>query len=108
MSPPGDSKSYIHGNGQAQVPVTVTLNSAGWEATGVINDLNLPMNGLRDGRFDASGQGGRRIGDGEERRRRWPNKAEIALRKKNLEERDRARAAELALREVLDSIKVAR
>ena len=76
-------------------PAGVSLNRAGWEATGVINDI---PSASRDHRYNSR----------REQPRRFLSKIEIDQRKKALEDRDRGRAAELALKEVLDSIKAAK
>lgn len=77
-------------------PSRTVLNRAGWQATGVINDLpplekEEPISYKRQ---TAS---------------RKPSIKETLVRKQDaLEERDRGRAAELALIEVLESVKAAK
>ena len=76
-------------------PMGMSLNRAGWEATGVINDI---PSATRDNRYNSR----------REQPHRLLSKMEMDQRKKALEDKDRGRAAELALREVLDSIKAAK
>lgn len=78
-------------------PVKISMNKVNWTNTGVINDLPLAAH---DGAVGAS--------------RPWtpPRRAsvkeELNRRHTTLEERDRARAAEYALREVLQNVKAAK
>ena len=72
-------------------------NTANWQATGVINDL--PPTPRED--------------QGAQFQRRTPPrgasiKEELTRRQTGLEERDRGRAAELALKEVIESVKAAK
>ena len=83
-------------NGES-APVVHGINRANWTATGVINDLPPTP----------SQNGGIRYDIRREQPRRIPNKVAILQRQKTVEERDQARAAQLALREVLDSLKAA-
>lgn len=76
-------------------PVRTVLNRLNWQSTGVINDLP-PVSREDDLPF------GRRPS------RRISVKEEIVHKRNALEERDRARAAELALQEVLGSVKAAK
>ena len=72
-------------------------NTANWQATGVINDLPP------EPREDHATQVQKRTPS-----RRESVKEEITRRQIGLEERDRGRAAELALKEVLESVKAAK
>ncbi|MCJ1402541.1 hypothetical protein MMC11_005761 [Xylographa trunciseda] len=90
---PSIARHYTNGDHSDRPPITM-LHRAGWEATGVINDIPPAT---RDGRYDLR----------RDQPRRLPTKTDMAQRKKALEERDRGRAAELALKEVLDSVKAA-
>ncbi|MCJ1379643.1 hypothetical protein MMC17_002745 [Xylographa soralifera] len=90
---PSAARHYTNGDHSDRPPITM-IHRAGWEATGVINDIPLTT---RDGRYDTR----------RDQPRRLPVKIDMAQRKKSLEERDRGRAAELALKEVLDSVKAA-
>ena len=92
---PSVVRRYTNGDHVESRPATIRLNHPSWEATGVINDIPAAT---RDGRYDARRDHARRLA----------TKNEIAQKKKTAEERDRGRAAELALREVLDSIKAAK
>ncbi|MCJ1395263.1 hypothetical protein MMC18_008147 [Xylographa bjoerkii] len=90
---PSVARHYTNGDHSDRPPITL-LHRAGWEATGVINDIPPAT---RDGRYDMR----------RDQPRRLPTKTDMAQRKKITEERDRGRAAELALKEVLDSVKAA-
>jgi hypothetical protein len=81
-----------HSDGE---PIRTYLNKPNWQSTGVINDLP-PM--TEDARYSRKlSQPGR------------PSVKEEIMQKQNiLEERDRARAAELALKEVLESVRAAK
>ena len=94
---PSSSQQFQNGEKVEQAQLKTYFNSASWHTTGVINDIPPTP---RDGRprYDSRRDQPRRI----------PLKAEVAERQKALEERDRGRAAELALREVLDSVKAAK
>lgn len=72
-------------------------NTANWQATGVIN--NLPPTPAEE----QVAQFQRRTSS-----RRASIKEDLSRRQSSLEERDRGRAAELALKEVLESVKAAR
>ena len=76
-------------------PVRTVLNRTNWQSTGVINDLP-PISREDKSLF------GRRPS------RRVSVKEDIIHKQNALEERDRARAAELALQEVLGSVKAAK
>lgn len=82
-----------HANGG---PVKVSLNQANWQATGVINDLPPPT------RESPSSYHNRK-----DMMRRISVKANMSRKQDTQEERDQARAAELALQEVLGSVKAA-
>lgn len=78
-------------------PIRTFWNQANWQATGVINDLPTAS---RDEHIPHS-------------RRRTPSrrgsvKEEISRRQHGLEERDRAQAAEIALKEVLENVRAAK
>lgn len=78
-------------------PVRTFLNKPNWQTTGVINDLPpVPPEGQLP--FARRRSPSRRISV----------KEEITHKQNALEERDRARAAELALQEVLGSVRAAR
>ena len=72
-------------------PIRTYLNKPNWQSTGVINDIDPAIY--------------HRI---QSPSRRASIKAEIEHKQHMLEERDRARAAELALNEVLESVKFAK
>ena len=76
-------------------PVRTVLNRLNWQSTGVINDLP-PVLREDDSPF------GRRHSRG------MSVKEELINKQNALEERERARAAELALQEVLGSVKAAK
>ena len=88
-----------NGNGNDGEAFRTFVNQANWQATGVINELPPTP---RDQKSTAS------LGS----RRAAPSKIPVkdSLRRKEdlLEAVDRARALELALREVLESYKVAK
>ena len=93
---PAMIRKYINTDNGDGAQVTISLNRANWQSTGVINDLPpTPRHGPVgfDSRRDSM--------------RRGTIKSDIAKRQKAMEERDRGKAAELALKEVLDSIKAA-
>ncbi|MCJ1474175.1 hypothetical protein MMC13_002833 [Lambiella insularis] len=92
---PSIARHHTNGDHSVRTPLT-RGNRAGWEATGVINDI--PPATTRDARFDIR----------REPQRRPLNKTDITQRKQAVEDRDRGHAAELALKEVLDSLKVAK
>ena len=94
-SPP--STTHYTGTGHQEAPPSrVNFNRPSWQATGVINDLPpvirespsypKPRNTVR----------------------RASTKEEIARKQDALEEKERGRAAELALKEVLESVKAAK
>ena len=94
---PSGSRQFQNGD-QAEKPQFKTyLNSASWHSTGVINDIPPTPS---DGRI--------RYDIRKDQPHRSSTKNDIVQRQKALEERDRGRAAELALREVLDSVKAAK
>ena len=93
---PAVIRKYINTDNADGAQVTISLNRANWQSTGVINDIPpTPRHGGMsfDGRRDSI--------------RRGPIKNDVVRRQKAMEERDRGRAAELALKEILDSIKAA-
>lgn len=76
-------------------PITTYLNKPNWQTTGVINDIPpIADHALYSRRVSPP--------------RRPSVKEEILHKQTVLEERDRARAAELALKEVLESVKAAK
>ena len=89
-------RKFINTDNGDGAQVTISLNRANWQSTGVINDIPPTP------RHNAMNYDGRR-----ENLRRGTIKNDVAKRQKALEERDRGKAAELALQEVLDSIKAA-
>lgn len=91
---PSIARHHTNGDHPDRTPVT-RFNRAGWQATGVIN--NIPS-ATRDARFDMR----------RDQQRKLPSKTDITQRKHALEDQDRSHAAELALREVLDSLKAAK
>ncbi len=76
-------------------PIRTYLNKPNWQSTGVINDLPSVIDQAIYPRLSSPS-------------RRTSVKEEIIHKQNMLEERDRARAAELALREVLDNVKAAK
>ena len=75
----------------------INFNRANWHVTGVINDIPpTPRDGAPKYELRRDQQ------------RRVSVKSDIAQRQKVLDEKDTGRAAELALREILDSIKAAK
>lgn len=94
---PSVGRHYHNGDQPRKEKVIPRLNEANWQATGVINNLpSTPRDGLtrHDPRRDSS--------------RRASVKHEFIRRHEGVEERDNGRAAELALKEVLGSIRAAR
>lgn len=92
---PSISQRYINGGPRDRPIVKTRLNAPNWESTGVINDLPYTFQEEKlDNRKDAQ--------------RRTHNRADHVRNKQLSEERDRGIAAELALKELLDSIKVAK
>ena len=88
----GGSANVHHSDG---APVRTFLNRLNWHATGVINDLP-PISHEEEPPFSRRPS------------RRVSVKEEIIHKQNALEERDRAQAAELALQEVLGSVKAAK
>ena len=101
LTPFRDQRSPSSQGGFANVqhsdsaPVRTVLNRLNWQSTGVINDLP-PVHRDDEAAF------GRRPS------RAISVKEEIIQKQNALEERERARAAELALQEVLGSVKAAK
>ena len=94
---PSVQKAYSSAITDDTGAVRTFWNTANWQATGVIN--NLPPTPRED--------------QGAQFQRRTPPrgasiKEELTRRQTGLEERDRGRAAELALKEVLESLKAAK
>ena len=94
-SPPSPTH-YINSGPLDGGPVRISLNRPTWQATGVINDLPPVI------RESPSYPKPRNM------IRRASTKEEILRKQDALEERERGRAAELALREVLESVKSAK
>jgi hypothetical protein len=92
---PSVAQRFTNGDLVNKVPTIISLNAPSWEATGVMNDIPSVSSG---GRPEAK----------RDQLRRSSHKNETILRKKLNEEREKGRAVELALREVLDSLKAAR
>ena len=76
--------------------MSVGINKPNWTSTGVINDIPSALEDSHDG------NGKRR-----ESARKGSVKEELTRKQIALEERDLARAAELALRDVLGNVKAA-
>ena len=76
-------------------PIRTYLNKPNWQSTGVINDIPSVADQAPYARMHSPS-------------RRASVKEEIVHKQAVLEERDRARAAELALREVLDNVQAAK
>ncbi|MCJ1253521.1 hypothetical protein MMC24_001333 [Lignoscripta atroalba] len=94
---PSIGRQYTNGDHPRRELVHTRLNTANWQATGVINDIP-PTPRDEQPRYELRRDPTRRIS----------SKNELAQRQKAMEDRDRGRAAELALREVLDSVKAAK
>ena len=77
--------------------VKIGINTPNWTSTGVINDLPPSVE-----------EGAENNGKRRNSARRLSVKAELTRKHMALEERDRARAAELALRDVLGTLKAAK
>lgn len=86
------------------------INQPSWEATGVINDIpSLSRNGSAKPNWDAEDDMTRRNADGKRSMsKQMLAKSTFDQKQKMLEALDNARAAELALREVLGSIRAAK
>ncbi|KAI9781888.1 MAG: hypothetical protein M1835_004173 [Candelina submexicana] len=97
---PSPSLGAHNGGESIGQKIRTRLNEAAWQATGVIRDLPTPTPAQ-------IGRGPPRIEPKRDLSRSWPIKNGIDRRRTIEEERDEARAAELALREVLGSIKAA-
>lgn len=89
----------------------ILLNNATWHTTGVINDIPLITRNGESGRWDQDGEGDRHRRGGDGRRavsRQMIAKSTFDQKQKMMELTDNARAAELALREVLGSVRAAK
>ena len=95
-SPPAQ-KAYSSGLTDEAGAVKTYWNTANWQATGVINDLPPTPREDQVAHFQRDTTS-----------RRVSVKEELTRRQAGAEERDRGRAAELALKEVLESVKVAK
>lgn len=94
---PSVGRQYHNGDQPRKEKVILRLNEANWQATGVINNIpSTPRDGLtrHDPRRDGS--------------RRTSVKHNFVRQHEGLDERDNGRAAELALKEVLGSIRAAK
>ena len=76
-------------------PIRTYLNRPNWQSTGVINDIPSMRDHTTPSRMQSPS-------------RRHSVKEEILHKQNVLEERDQARAVELALKEVLDSVRAAK
>ena len=94
---PIGSRPYVNGDPSNANNVQLSFNQPSWEATGVMNDLPMP-----------SSNGTPRLNTRRDDHQRASQKNDLLRRQKALEERDRGRAAELALKEVLDSVRAAK
>ena len=92
---PSTQSGYANVQHSDRAPVRTVLNRPNWQSTGVINDIP-PVPREDESPFGRRPSRGRSV------------KEEIAQRQTALEERERARAAELALQEVLGSVKAAK
>ncbi|MCJ1309736.1 hypothetical protein MMC25_003397 [Agyrium rufum] len=93
---PSIAKGYLHSEDGDGAPVAIRLNHPNWQSTGVIN--NLPPTP-------------RQIGARYDPRRDFQRssiKEDLVKKQRQVEERDKGKAAELALREVLDSLRAAK
>jgi hypothetical protein len=101
---PGDTSRDTKG-------ATMHLNNATWHTTGVMNDIpSITRNG-DSGRWEAEGDTDRLRRGGDGRRsvsRQILAKSTFDQKQKMLEALDSARAAELALKEVLGSVRAAK
>ena len=88
---------YMNGESSYTKSVTCRLNAPNWQVTGVINDIPSTPGESRQGYVQ-----GRDVPS------RVSTKIDISQNHKAMEERDRCRAVELALREVLDSVNAAK
>lgn len=94
---PQTSRGYTNVLNPEEGAIKTYWNQLNWQATGVINDLPpIP----KDDQLSAA-------------RRRTPSrmgfiKEDLTRRQRNVEERDRGQAAELALKEVLESVRSAK
>lgn len=80
-----------------------------WEATGVINELGLPEGGVAGGEADPDDLNrGSRAGASQRSVSRQSLKQQLEMRQQIQDAEDKSRAAELALREVLGSLRAAK
>ena len=94
---PSIQEAYNNVNHSDRGPVRTYVNKANWQATGVINNLpSVPQE-------DLSPYASKRS-----RSRRTSVKEELVHKQNTMQDRDRAQAAELALQEVLASVKAAK
>ena len=91
----GNSNSHVQHQHPDAGPARPYWHKPSWEATGVINDLPSLLDNVPYARMQSPS-------------RKASVKEEIIHKQNVLEERDRARAAELALKEVLDNVKAAK
>ena len=95
---PSIIRYYTDGERPEKGSVMMRLNEANWQVTGVINNLPPP----------SSAEVAPRYMKRRDSSRRMSLKNDLGSRHDALEERDRGRAAELALKEVLGSIRAAK
>ena len=90
---------------------SVIINGAAWESTGVMNDIPMPRHGdsLRSWDGEDPRDGGRKT-EGRSRSvsKQMLAKSTFEQKQKVMEALDSARAAELALREILGSVRAAK
>ncbi|KAK4043099.1 hypothetical protein C8A01DRAFT_13325 [Parachaetomium inaequale] len=80
-----------------------------WEDTGVINDLAVrPAGASGDAERDGTGRGGAKSGPSQRSVSRQTLKQQLDMRQQIQDAEDRSRAAELALRELLGSLRAAK
>ena len=91
----GSSSNHQHAQHIEGGHIRTYLNKPTWQSTGVINDIPSMRDHTSPSRVQSPS-------------RRHSVKEEILHKQRILEERDRARAAELALKEVLDSVRAAK
>ena len=92
--------AFFAGGGQANgISAQSPLDRAKWEGAGVVNDLSPRLD---------SGEPLPHLARRRSNMRNVSLKEGLARKQEALEERDRGRAAELALREVLESVKAAK
>lgn len=86
----------------------IFVNKASWEATGVMNNIPAARNGDSRSWDGEDGDGGRRMERNRTVSKQLHAKATFEQKQKMIEALDTARAAELALREIMGSIRAAK